>query len=150
MMSCEHAKETQTVAPRWRHQCCQSAHERHGVEYHCDLAVSPRTAEPVVVHGSRRVAGQNGPRAWPMVNEMAVIGAICSDSCVSCLAGCEPLAGRIQVVRVLGQGGLDEAWRRQHLPKVEAITAAVRARPSLAQVWARHIPTIAISHCQHD
>jgi glutathione S-transferase len=34
---------------------------------------------------------------------------------------------------------LDEAWRREHLPRVEALTAAVRARPALAEVWARHI-----------
>ena len=34
---------------------------------------------------------------------------------------------------------LDEGWRREQLPKVEAITAAVRARPSLVDVWARHI-----------
>ena len=34
---------------------------------------------------------------------------------------------------------LDDAWRREQLPRVEAITAAVRRRPSLAGVWARHI-----------
>jgi glutathione S-transferase len=34
---------------------------------------------------------------------------------------------------------LDAAWRREHLPKVDALTAAVRARPTLARVWARHI-----------
>jgi glutathione S-transferase len=34
---------------------------------------------------------------------------------------------------------LDEAWRREHLPKVEALTSAVRARPALEAVWARHI-----------
>ncbi len=34
---------------------------------------------------------------------------------------------------------LDEAWRREHLPKTEALTAAVRARPALAPVWARHL-----------
>lgn len=34
---------------------------------------------------------------------------------------------------------LDEGWRREHLPKVDALTAAVRARPALAGVWARHI-----------
>ena len=34
---------------------------------------------------------------------------------------------------------LDADWRREHLPKVDALTAAVRARPSLAKVWARHI-----------
>lgn len=34
---------------------------------------------------------------------------------------------------------LDEAWRRSQLPRVEAVIAAVRAGPSLAHVWARHI-----------
>lgn len=34
---------------------------------------------------------------------------------------------------------LDEDWRREHLPKIDALTAAVRARPALAAVWARHI-----------
>ncbi len=34
---------------------------------------------------------------------------------------------------------LNEAWRREHLPKVEALTSAVLARPALAPVWARHI-----------
>lgn len=35
---------------------------------------------------------------------------------------------------------LDDEWCRTSLPKVEAITTAVRQRPSLAAVWARHIP----------
>jgi len=34
----------------------------------------------------------------------------------------------------------DADWRREHLPKVAALVGAVRARPSLAGVWARHIP----------
>jgi glutathione S-transferase len=34
---------------------------------------------------------------------------------------------------------LDADWRREHLPKVEAITSAVLARPALAAVWARHV-----------
>ncbi len=34
---------------------------------------------------------------------------------------------------------LDRAWRREHLPKVDALTAAVRARPSLQRVWQRHV-----------
>lgn len=34
---------------------------------------------------------------------------------------------------------LDGAWRREHLPKVDALITAVRARPALAKVWARHI-----------
>jgi GST-like protein len=33
----------------------------------------------------------------------------------------------------------DEAFRRAELPKVHALTEAVRARPRLAAVWARHI-----------
>jgi len=34
---------------------------------------------------------------------------------------------------------LDRAWRREQLPKVEALTTAVLARPALAAVWARHV-----------
>ena len=34
---------------------------------------------------------------------------------------------------------LDHTWRCKHLPKVEALTSAVLARPALAAVWARHI-----------
>jgi GST-like protein len=34
---------------------------------------------------------------------------------------------------------LDEAWRHEHLPKVDALTAAVLARPTLAAVWSRHV-----------
>jgi GST-like protein len=34
---------------------------------------------------------------------------------------------------------LDQEWRREHLPKVEVLTAAVLARPALAAVWARHV-----------
>jgi len=33
----------------------------------------------------------------------------------------------------------DEAFRRAELPRVQALTEAVRARPQLARVWARHI-----------
>jgi GST-like protein len=33
----------------------------------------------------------------------------------------------------------DEAFRRAQLPRVHALTEAVRARPKLASVWARHI-----------
>ncbi|MEM6532739.1 MAG: glutathione S-transferase family protein [Myxococcota bacterium] len=36
---------------------------------------------------------------------------------------------------------LDADWRRQHLPKTESLMAKVRARPSLAAVWARHMPS---------
>jgi len=34
---------------------------------------------------------------------------------------------------------LDAAWRREHLPRIDALTAAVLARPTLAEVWARHV-----------
>lgn len=34
---------------------------------------------------------------------------------------------------------LDETWRRDHLPRIDTLTQAVLARPSLAAVWARHI-----------
>ena len=34
---------------------------------------------------------------------------------------------------------LDATWRRTNLPKVDALTRAVRARPRLRDVWARHI-----------
>lgn len=34
---------------------------------------------------------------------------------------------------------LDESFRREHLPKIDGLIAAVRARPALAGVWARHI-----------
>ncbi len=34
---------------------------------------------------------------------------------------------------------LDEVWRREHLPKIDALTSAVLARPALTAVWARHI-----------
>jgi GST-like protein len=41
-------------------------------------------------------------------------------------------------IAVLSRWDMTEAWRREHLPKVEALTAAVRARPAIAPVWARH------------
>jgi len=34
---------------------------------------------------------------------------------------------------------LDEAWRREHLPRIQTLTEAVLARPALAPVWARHV-----------
>lgn len=43
-------------------------------------------------------------------------------------------------IAVLSRWDMQESWRREHLPKVEAITAAVRARPALVSVWARHFP----------
>jgi glutathione S-transferase len=41
-------------------------------------------------------------------------------------------------IAVLSRWDLEQAWRRDHLPKVEALGAAVRARPAIAPVWARH------------
>jgi GST-like protein len=41
-------------------------------------------------------------------------------------------------VAVLSRWDLDPAWRSENLPKVEALVAAVRARPAVARVWARH------------
>ena len=41
---------------------------------------------------------------------------------------------------VLGRWVEDASWRREQLPRVEAIMSAVRARPALAPVWARHFP----------
>ncbi|MCX4244104.1 glutathione S-transferase family protein [Paraliomyxa miuraensis] len=34
---------------------------------------------------------------------------------------------------------LDRAWRQEHLPKIDALITAVRARPTLEHVWRRHI-----------
>lgn len=34
---------------------------------------------------------------------------------------------------------LDAGWRAAELPKIDALVAAVRGRPALAPVWARHI-----------
>jgi glutathione S-transferase len=34
---------------------------------------------------------------------------------------------------------LDATWRRENLPKIDALTSAVLARPALAPVWARHV-----------
>jgi glutathione S-transferase len=34
---------------------------------------------------------------------------------------------------------LDDDWRRERLPKIDALTSAVLARPALAEVWARHV-----------
>jgi GST-like protein len=41
-------------------------------------------------------------------------------------------------IAVLSRWDMTPAWRRDHLPKVEALAAAVRARPTVAPVWARH------------
>lgn len=37
--------------------------------------------------------------------------------------------------------GVPAEWRREHLPKVEALAAGVRARESLAAVWRRNLGT---------
>lgn len=34
---------------------------------------------------------------------------------------------------------LDDGWRCEHLPRVDALTRAVLARPALAKVWSRHV-----------
>ncbi|MEM9457193.1 MAG: glutathione S-transferase family protein [Myxococcota bacterium] len=39
---------------------------------------------------------------------------------------------------LLSRWDLKEDWRRDHLPQVDALAAAVLARPSLAAVWKRH------------
>lgn len=39
---------------------------------------------------------------------------------------------------VLSRWDMKEDWRREHLPKIETLTAAVRARPAITPVWARH------------
>jgi glutathione S-transferase len=39
---------------------------------------------------------------------------------------------------VLSRWDIKEDWRSEHLPKIEALAAAVRARPAIAPVWARH------------
>lgn len=41
-------------------------------------------------------------------------------------------------IAVLSRWDMKEAWRQEHLPKVEALATAVKARPALARAWARH------------
>jgi len=41
-------------------------------------------------------------------------------------------------IAVISRWDLKDTWRRDHLPNVEALTAAVRVRPATAPVWARH------------
>lgn len=43
-------------------------------------------------------------------------------------------------VATLSRWDLAAEWRREHLPNVEALTAAVRARPALVPVFERHFP----------
>lgn len=42
-------------------------------------------------------------------------------------------------ITVLSRWDMKPQWRQEHLPKVEALAAAVRGRPALAKVWARHL-----------
>lgn len=42
-------------------------------------------------------------------------------------------------ITVLSRWDMKPEWRQEHLPKVEALAAAVRGRPALAKVWARHL-----------
>ena len=41
-------------------------------------------------------------------------------------------------IAVVSRWAQQDEWRPEHLPKVEALTRAVAARPALASTWARH------------
>ena len=41
-------------------------------------------------------------------------------------------------IAVVSRWAQQDEWRPEHLPKVEALTHAVAARPELASTWARH------------
>ena len=43
-------------------------------------------------------------------------------------------------IAVVSRWAQQDAWRETHLPRIEALTAAVAARPALAPVWTRHRP----------
>lgn len=43
-------------------------------------------------------------------------------------------------IAVVSRWAQQDAWRPAHIPRVERLTAAVAARPALAQVWSRHRP----------
>lgn len=43
-------------------------------------------------------------------------------------------------VAALSHWDLEDAWRREHLPRVVDLAAAVRARPAISPVWDRHFP----------
>ncbi len=43
-------------------------------------------------------------------------------------------------VAALCHWDLEDAWRREHLPRVVELAAAVRARPAIGPVWDRHFP----------
>jgi GST-like protein len=45
-------------------------------------------------------------------------------------------------IAVVSRWAQQDDWRPVHLPKVEALTAAVAARPACAPVWARHQPDV--------
>ena len=43
-------------------------------------------------------------------------------------------------IAVVSRWAQQDAWRPEHLPNIEALTAAVAARPALASIWSRHRP----------
>jgi len=43
-------------------------------------------------------------------------------------------------ISVVSRWAQQDQWRKEHLPKIEALTATVAARPSTAAVWSRHRP----------
>ena len=43
-------------------------------------------------------------------------------------------------IAVVSRWAQQDTWRREALPKVETLTAAVAARPATAPVWSRHRP----------
>ena len=43
-------------------------------------------------------------------------------------------------IAVVSRWAQQDAWRPEHLPRVERLTAAVAARPAAAPVWSRHRP----------
>ena len=43
-------------------------------------------------------------------------------------------------IAVVSRWAQQDTWRRETLPKVEMLPAAVAARPAIASVWARHCP----------
>ena len=44
------------------------------------------------------------------------------------------------LISVVSRWAQQDAWRVEHLPKVERLTAAVASRPAIAPVWSRHQP----------
>ena len=43
-------------------------------------------------------------------------------------------------IAVVSRWAQQDQWRKKNLPKIEALTEAVAARPSIAPVWLRHQP----------